>query len=104
MTEYLINRLITLKDYLNQQSIANTFVYNFDDGDKGEIILNKLLIPNTLSLTYNHSTTSLENNNTTQYKVLQDDYIIGIEVDEQNKLTVPVEERSWIVFGRKKEG
>jgi hypothetical protein len=102
MTEnYLILRLLTLNEYESLNIIATSFDYDFQDGDAGEILLNKLLIPSVISITHDDKTTFLDNLTETNYKFFHDDYIIGVEIDEENSLIIPLEERSWIVFGKK---
>jgi hypothetical protein len=103
MTIYNLIRFLTVKDYNNLQSIINSFDYDFEDGDAGEVFFYKLLIPNVVSIAHNNITTSLDNLTETNYKTLYDDYIVGIEIDEENALTIPLEERSCIVFGKKGE-
>jgi hypothetical protein len=110
MSEYKIIRLTTLKQYESNKSINIAFSYDFQDGDNETITLNKLLIPNLVSLTHSDITTSLEETGKTYYKTFHGDYVTGIEVDDNNsldengnKIDVPIKERSWIVLGKKGE-
>jgi hypothetical protein len=103
MSEYKIVRLLTVKEYERLREITTSFGYNFQDGDTGEIILNKLLIPDVISMTNNNATTGIEETKETSYKLFHNNRIAGIEVDEDPTGLTPLKERSWIVFGKKAE-
>jgi hypothetical protein len=102
MTEYKVLRLATVKEYEDSKDIKTIFSYNFQDGNMGEVSLNRLLIPNVASITHENITTGLDCSSS-YYKSFHDDYIAGIEIDETNNDMIPIKERSYIVFGKKVE-
>jgi hypothetical protein len=98
MSEYMIYRIITVSEYEKLKDINQSFIYSFSDGDRGTVILNKLLISDVASITHNNITAGIEVLQT-NYRKFHDDYITGIEIDEVD-LTIPIKERSFIVFGK----
>jgi hypothetical protein len=102
MTNYNILRLMTVKEYDGLKAVRTLIGYDFEDGDIGELYLNKLLVKEVLSISHDDITKYLEGLET-HYRAFHDDYITGIEVDEDPTGLMPIKERSWIVFGKKAE-
>jgi hypothetical protein len=103
MNVYNILRITTLKQYEENKNINIVFGYDFGDGDNGEVILNKLLITNLVSITHDNHTGGIETRET-NYRFLHGNYIGGIEIDGDPTGLIPIKERSWIVFGKRVEG